>query len=428
MEEKAFGKAVSVDNDVSNLCGSPSIGSQNHREGFLFNLEKLDTNSIGNLGSSLVELLQYDDPSLVDSSFVRSTAMNKLLVWKGDILKTLEMTETEIDSLENELKSLKSVLGSTSPCPATSISLSVEDNANPFNKQGIVSNSVVRPASLQIDCGDLSVEKMPNCSRGLEEIHGNSKDEDIDSPGTATSKFVEPSAFVKSVSPSNMLKNGEIFGVLDTVHATSTEEKRTMPGSSFGEEVPGSSFGEEVAGTFTCGDGGMLLESKNDAPVSSDFSAYADGEKVLCDMILDANKELANEASEVFNKLLPRDHSNNGISGVANVFCCQNDSLIKEKFAKKKQFLRFKERVLTLKFKAFQHLWKEDLRLLSIRKYRARSQKKCELSLRTTYTGYQKHRSSIRSRFSSPGKKSLLPDLYFILFLFCLFRFDIIWL
>lgn len=402
VEEKAFGKAVSVDNDVSNLCGSPSIGSQNHREGFLFNLEKLDTNSIGNLGSSLVELLQYDDPSLVDSSFVRSTAMNKLLVWKGDILKTLEMTETEIDSLENELKSLKSVLGSTSPCPATSISLSVEDNANPFNKQGIVSNSVVQPASLQIDCGDLSVEKMPNCSRGLEEIHGNSKDEDIDSPGTATSKFVEPSAFVKSVSPSNMFKNGESFGVLDTVHTTSTEVKRTMPGSS---------FGEEVVGTFTCGDGGMLLESKNDAPVSSDFSAYADGEKMLCDMILDANKELANEASEVFNKLLPRDHSNNGISGVANVFCCQNDSLIKEKFAKKKQFLRFKERVLTLKFKAFQHLWKEDLRLLSIRKYRARSQKKCELSLRTTYTGYQKHRSSIRSRFSSPaaGNLSLVP-------------------
>ncbi|XP_006485885.1 uncharacterized protein LOC102608361 isoform X3 [Citrus sinensis] len=398
VEEKAFGKAVSVDNDVSNLCGSPSIVSQNHREGFLFNLEKLDTNSIGNLGSSLVELLQYDDPSSVDSSFVRSTAMNKLLVWKGDILKTLEMTETEIDSLENELKSLKSVLGSTSPCPVTSISLSVEDNANPFNKQGTVSNSIIRPAPLQIDCGDLSVERMPDCGHGLEEVHGNSKDEDIDSPGTATSKFVEPSSFVKPVSPSNMLKNGESFGVLDTVHSSNTEVKCTMPGSS---------FGEVVAGASTCGDGDMILESKNDALISSNFSAYADGENMLCDMILGANKELANEASEVLKKLLPRDHSNIDISGVANVFCCQNDSLVKEKFAKKKQLLRFKERVLTLKFKAFQHLWREDLRLLSIRKYRARSQKKCELSLRTTYTGYQKHRSSIRSRFSSPAAGNL---------------------
>ncbi|KAI8022050.1 Equilibrative nucleotide transporter 2 [Camellia lanceoleosa] len=42
------------------------------------------------------------------------------------------------------------------------------------------------------------------------------------------------------------------------------------------------------------------------------------------------------------------------------------------------------------------------MRLLSIRKYQAKSQKKLELCLRLPYNGYQKHQSSVHSRFSSP--------------------------
>ncbi|KAJ4720825.1 Nuclear receptor corepressor 1 [Melia azedarach] len=409
VEEKAFGKAANVDNDVSNLCGSPSIGSQNHSDELLFNLEKLDSDLLANLGSSLIELLQSDDPSMLDSSFVRATAVNKLLLWKGNLLKTLEMTESEIDSLENELKLLKSALGSTSPCPATSSSLSMDENANHFKEQGNLSNSVTRPAPLQIDsCGDASVEKMPGCGDVLEEIHTNVKDEDIDSPGTATSKFVEPLSSGKPVSPSDVLKNVESSGVVDAIQSTNIEVKCTVPGA----------FREEMTGVSACcEDGSILKENKNEQPGSNDYSVFANGENI-CDIIFGSNKESAEHASEVFNKLLPRDLHRIDISGVANVLCCQNDSLIKQKFVKRKQFLRFKERVLTLKFKAFQHLWKEDLRLLAIRKYRAKSQKKSESSLRTTYNGYQKHRSSIRSRFSSPaaGSLSLVPTMEIVNF------------
>ncbi|KAL4290507.1 hypothetical protein GQ457_14G023250 [Hibiscus cannabinus] len=95
VEEKSFGEAANIDNDISNLCGSPSIGSQNHLEGPAFNLEKLDINSIINMGSLLINL-----PCTVDSSFVLSTAISKLLLLKGDALKALEMTESEVDSLE----------------------------------------------------------------------------------------------------------------------------------------------------------------------------------------------------------------------------------------------------------------------------------------------------------------------------------------
>ncbi|PPD80176.1 hypothetical protein GOBAR_DD22900 [Gossypium barbadense] len=76
---------------------------------------------------------------------------------------------------------------------------------------------------------------------------------------------------------------------------------------------------------------------------------------------------------------------------------CQTDSSIRKRIAMQKQYLRFKERSLSLKFKAFHHAWNEDMRLLSVRKRHAKSQKKYEFSLCSTDGGYQKHCSSILS-------------------------------
>ncbi|GMY08737.1 isoform 2 of nuclear receptor corepressor 1 [Fagus crenata] len=385
VEDKSFGKAANIDNDISNLCVSPSPGSQNLLEGFPFNLEKLDTNAIANLGSSLIELLLPDDTISVYSSFERGTAINKLLIYKSEISKALEMTESEIDSLENELKLLKSEFGSGDPCPAASSSLPVDNSAKPCNEQDAVSSLIPRPAQLQVVySGDTVVEKMPLCNGALEEVHEAIKDDDMDSPGTATSKFVEPLSLVKAVSSIDKVEHGDSSGNLDAIQLQSrdVDVKCSVPGSGWGN---------------------------TGALVSNEVSLHTDGEGVLCDLIMASNRECANRASEAFKKLLPRDQCMTDIFQAANFSSYQDTSLIKEKFAMRKQFLRFKERVVTLKFKAFQHLWKEDMRLLSVRKHRPKS-KKFDLSLRTTHNGNQKHRSSIRSRFSSPaGNLSLVP-------------------
>ncbi|KAJ0654978.1 putative transcription factor MYB/SANT family [Helianthus annuus] len=68
----------------------------------------------------------------------------------------------------------------------------------------------------------------------------------------------------------------------------------------------------------------------------------------------------------------------------------------------RKRFLKFKERAITLKFKAFQYSWKESLRLLSVRSG-AKSQKKFESISRLGYIDSQKHRISNHSRSSTPG-------------------------
>ncbi|XWS75128.1 hypothetical protein CRYUN_Cryun01aG0058700 [Craigia yunnanensis] len=394
VKEKSFGKAANMDNDSSNLCGSPSLGSQNHLEGPSFNLEKLDINSIINMGSSLIDLLQSDDPSTVDFSFVSSTAINKLLIWKGDVLKALEMTEFEIDSLENELKLLKGDSGSRCQCPATSSFLPVEENGKACEEQEAVSGMIPRPAPLKIDpCGDALEEKLPLCNGVLEEVNADVKDGEIDSPGTATSKFVEPS-LEKAVSPSDIVKFHECSSNLGTIQMTTMEEVILATGSN-----------NEGTAAPISGEGSVLEEIANDSHVLESSNSDADGDDVIYDVILTTNKELANGASKVFNNLLPKDHYSIEISEIANVACWQTS--IREIIAMRKRYLRFKERVLMLKFKAFQHVWKEDLRSLSMRKYRAKSQK-FEFSLRSAHGGYQKHRSSTRSRVTSPAGNLIL--------------------
>ncbi|XP_059457621.1 uncharacterized protein LOC132187348 isoform X4 [Corylus avellana] len=386
VEEKSFGKAANIDNDINNLCVSPSSGSQNHLEGFPFNLEKLDMNLIANLGSQLIELLQSDDSSTVDSSFVRSTTINKLSICKSEVSKALEVTESEIDLLENELKLLKSQSESGDPCPAASSSLAVENNTKPC-KDDAVSNLTLRPTPLQVvSSGDAAVENTPLCNGALEEVHATIKDEDIDSPGTATSKFVEPPlTLVNAVSSPGKVEHGDSAGDFDAIQIQSQNMNLKC-------SVP-------------CSGG-----EKTGKPVFIDMSLHTGGEDILCNVILTTNRECADSASEVFSKLFPRDQHMTNISRAANFWSCQSASLVKEKFGMRKQFLRFKERVLMLKFKIFRHLWKEDMRLLSVRKHRPKSQKKFDLSLRATLGGIQKHRSSIRSRFSSPaGNLSLVP-------------------
>ena len=194
MEDKLYGKAVNSDNDVSNSNGILDPVPQNHLHSSSLNLEKLDFESLNSLGSSLIGLLQSDDLSSVDPGITSSAAINKLLIWKADISKVLEVTETEIDSLESELKSLKSESGNSYQCPAALGSSLVANNTKSCAEQVKGYDKVSRPEPLQVcSSADPDVE-MPPSTKALK-THENGKEEDIDSAGKATSKFVVSSFF-----------------------------------------------------------------------------------------------------------------------------------------------------------------------------------------------------------------------------------------
>ncbi|CAN4114242.1 unnamed protein product [Withania somnifera] len=409
LEDKQLVKATNIDQDVGNLCGSPSVVSQYYSEGSGFNLENWDLVQISNLNSSINELLQSEDPSSVDSGFMRSTAVNKLLVWKSDITKALEKTEAVIDSLETELKTLMSGPGSTQLVPSASCSPPKDCYANSHEDQGTTSNITSRPAPLLVDIpDDLIGEEEAN-------IHENEqtevKVEDIDSPGSATSKFVElPSekdvALVDAMKYGGMLISDDSTSRRLNVNMCSFSEEKAKSRSS---DVKLYSFNEEKArDTLACWESSQPTASYSHSASNQSLNC---GEDTLYNLILAANKDSACRAFEVFKNLLPAGNCSFDFSRAVRGSVLQIDPLVKERFAKRKQFQQFKEKIIALKFRVHQHLWKEDIRMLSVRKFRAKTQKKFELSLRPVQIGHQKHRSTVRSRFSTTvGNSSLVPS------------------
>ncbi|KAL2896604.1 Nuclear receptor corepressor 1 [Bienertia sinuspersici] len=326
LEDKAYGKTVDADGDASNFSVSsmpvPEIQpAQSH-----FSLEKLELKSISNLGSLLTELLQADDHS---------------------------------------------------HHPASSNSGPADFKDGPSN--GL--NIFPRPQPLEVvSSGDIILEDRLPCddARG---VHAENKDEDIDSPGTATSKFVEPPV-QKSVTPEICKNSSGQTGFIESTKST-TDNLATH-------------IDETNVGTCIQGHDRNVVQVDNSIAVGID------------------NLESANTAAEVLLKLLPSCDYSTEANRVSSL---PPDTSVRERFLKRKRFLKFKERVISLKYRAFHHLWKEDLRLLSLRSHRSKPQKKLELSSRALQTGSQKHRSSIRSRFASPaGSLSLVPTAEIINF------------
>lgn len=392
VEDKLYGKAVNSDNDVSNLNGSLDPGPQNHLQTFSLNLEKLDIDSLSSLGSSLIGLLQSDDLSSVDPVIASSAAMNKLLIWKADFSKVLEVTEAEIDLLESELKSLKSESGNSCPCPAAYGSSLVACNTKSCEEQVKGCDKVSRPEPLQVcSSADPDVEKMSPSTK-VHNIHESGKEEDIDSPGTATSNL-QP--LIKAVCSCVIGENGHCAGGCDAIQSASS---RCLLLCSTSKQASLSARG----GSSTA------MEVKDGMVAAHGASSCSRSEDILYNAIISSNKEYANTACDEIAQLLPNCCKVGNIGAIND--SCSSTGAVREKFAERKRLARIKERVITLKFKALHHQWKEDMRSLSVRKCRPKSHKKLEVGIRTTNSGFQKNRSSIRTRISYPGNNlSLVP-------------------
>ncbi|KAI3799741.1 hypothetical protein L1987_35042 [Smallanthus sonchifolius] len=319
VEEKASITATTVDDDTCN----PSVAlSQNHTHGLTFNLENFNLAEDFNLSSSLDELLQTDDTTAPGSGF----AMEKLQVWKADISRTIEITESEIDSLEHELKSL----------------ISDEDScAFP-----LASSSFLK------QCNAISTVNSRNISS-------------VAIPMVKVDPFLEEQR--------------------DSAVCLGIKSEKT-----------------ECSKDHVCRDG-RLVSAGSSCTVSVGSAVYYGREGKLYDSIFATNKVIANVTSDELSKLLPTTNLR------TDIVRSTNDSLIKKRIAMRKRFLKFKERVITHKFRGFQYSWKENLRMLSI-KSGSKSQNKFELSSRLGYIDSQKHRASSNSRSSTPaGCLSLVP-------------------
>ncbi|CAL9134961.1 unnamed protein product [Musa textilis] len=387
-EDKLCSRTVNDSDGMNQNSDLPGSTFLSFCEEISNNLDRLEVNPISSLDSLLADLFQSVDAFSGDSTFTRDSATNKLLKLKGSISNGLEKIECEIDLLEKELKSLNcdTKTGSyqssvklandsaSEPCIQPLSGLSDESNSS---KDQNVETIEVAFVEEHVPCGSL-VEH----DTVIKDIY-------IINPETLSSEF---HLAIEKLSESPLLIKDEKLKVA---------ELQQIVNSDCGERIMVAS----EDGNGNCGDGDC-----SSVHVSFD-EAMQGKDSNLITSIIDSNTNAAKCASKVFRTAFSTNPLLSDIWGLVNFTSCRkNDLKIKEKLATRKCQLRFKERVLALKFKALHHLWKEDLRLLSIKKVRTKSSKRFELRSRSSQNGSQKQRSSTRSRFASPvGNLTLVP-------------------
>lgn len=352
IDDKESIKAANVDQNTTNSC-SPDVTSQIYGGGPAFILENLQVMSVANLSSLINKYLNSSDPSSAETGYGRTTSMNKLLLCKLDILKALEVTESEIDSLETELKSLTAE----------------SDGCHPCEEYTAASGVTVVPAPLK--------------DRNLQ------KDEGIDSPGTITSKLAEALSHGEDTCTSKTTESAEGFVKLELDNATYLNETLLQSDSRNEDNV--------------CPIDGPISTISNCQNLDGVGNMQCDH---IYDSIMASNKESAYSAVEELNKLLPDKKIVFDNSTATSVSSSQRDPLtIKDRFLAKMLSVKFKEKAIALKLRVFQHFWKEG-RVVSVRKLGGKSHKMLDLSR----TGYKRNRSSIRSRNSYfAGSHQIVP-------------------
>ncbi|XP_042034939.1 uncharacterized protein LOC121781264 isoform X1 [Salvia splendens] len=332
LEEKSA-KEENLDCDATNVSCSPSIASPSHYAGSPINLQNLELESITNLSSLINELLQPNDPCSAENGDTQRMSMNKLLVWKVDVLKALEITESEIESLEMEMKS------------------SISHPAGPRTSVG---EQQSKPCELLDTASRYGVG------------HAVSKDVDMDSPGSATSKFVDVPAII-------------------------LPEKEELPEDSRNVDVdkPCNLDAKCLKNVFSSPESHGYISSN---VLTRNTSREDHGVGNIWGAILSSNRDAASRALEELNKLLPKQCCFDGSVDCFFSSMPRNSSAVKERFLKAKQFLQFKEKVLVLKFKVFQHFWKEG-QVVSIKTLRGKTRKKFDPSR----NGQKRHRSRVSS-------------------------------
>ncbi|KZV24273.1 hypothetical protein F511_01755 [Dorcoceras hygrometricum] len=373
IEEKETVNGAKVDHGTSNCSCSPSTVSQAPFDGPKFNVENLELSSLSRLSSLVCELLQSGDQSCVNTYYVGA---DKLFLWKSDISKALEMTECEIDSLETELKSFIPEPKTYCPPPNLSSLQPEEIRSKRLEEQETDSNFAFRLAPLQPVSSECMI--VENAPIGIESVeHERLNVDHTDNTGCASSKCVQVSTSLEDFYPQTSR------GLVNLDANISSNLVEEYPDNSL---CDGKNTGHADYSELTV------------TKICPDLSGTCDMLDIY-DSILLSNKDFANVASEALNKLLPSGNNILNFGMGSSVSCLQGDlAVIRKNFLRRKRFLSFKEKTLTLKYKLFQHFWLQG-RLVSVRKLRALSHKKPDL------IEHKKHRFS-RTRISAAAGNS----------------------
>ncbi|XP_042419968.1 uncharacterized protein LOC122008326 isoform X1 [Zingiber officinale] len=380
-EDKLCSRVGNNDNDDLHVSSFPSF-----YEEILASLDNLEVNPISSLDSLLVDLFQSEDAFGGDPNLMRHSATNKLSKLKSHVSNAFEKIENKIDLLEKELKAITC----DTKANAYQGSLKSEDDS----------------ASL---LSRRSLDDLSNESKDLKDQQVKCIEESLfdDHEHRPSSRLDEHNTVVKETVLSTLEKELPVCGMEKMVSTLSSNEVETWKASILSEMENSQGGGKPMVPS----EAESLSFMNNSVLISCGGMTQRKTESNLVNSIVDSNRNISKFSWEVFNTTFSNDLPGSDVWGFVNFTSCRKHELnVKEKLAVAKRQLKFRERVLTLKFRALHHLWREDLHLLSIKKLRTKSSKRTELSNRSFLNGSQKQRSSIRSQSALPaGNITLVP-------------------
>uniref|UniRef100_A0A0D9WCA2 SANT domain-containing protein n=1 Tax=Leersia perrieri TaxID=77586 RepID=A0A0D9WCA2_9ORYZ len=330
-------------------------------------LDQLEGDPIDSLAKVLSELVQHEDSCSGDSK--RLTNSSKLLLLKESISKELEKTELEIDSLEGELKSVNAEARKrTLRDPPATVTYAQDPSPSPVKEQGELTPSP--NISMEQDADVKVVDPMEVETAQAHNPKAVSSEESVACPEIA---------------------QGQVSAAADVVPCDASRK--------IGPAIDVDNEQHEVD---PCHDN--LNAMKEDGSIGLTTKPCSSHDANLFHQITAVNMNEAKDASELLFKHVPADQSHLDLLTLNHLSSREKDDLIiKRKHAILKNRQRFKEQILTFKFRVLRHLWKEDVRLLSVRKQRSKSHKRTDQSNRAAQSGSQRQRSSNRSRLSVPA-------------------------
>ncbi|KAF8666913.1 hypothetical protein HU200_053442 [Digitaria exilis] len=348
---------------------------------FSIKLDQLGGDPINSLANMLGDLLQHDDSCSGDSKGPTSTS--KLMLLKESISKEIEKTELEIYLLEGELKSANTETGTAVEGSPTGVTYA--ENISPSSGTSKVPGSVEVSGSSRVvkEPGELIVSpKLPVVQDADVKVADMME---IETTPVRNAKTVPSEE--SAVSPG--VAEGLACVTADLCPLKASEGARSQ-----------NDMDNDRLETSTCHVNVDSIKTK----VSDDHPVRQCSHNSLFGSITSVNNDIAKVMNESLFKSLPADTPRLDLLASSHLSSeKKSDHHISEILGVRKHRLRLKEQVLTLKFKAYRHLWKEDLRLLSAKKQRSKSNKRIDQSNRTSHVGSQRQRSSNRSRLAMPA-------------------------
>eukprot|EP01018_Ginkgo_biloba_P013655 Gb_00676 [translate_table: standard] len=384
--------------------------------------EQLDPNQFTPVNSTTIENLHTGDTCLGISDSKRPGAIGKLLPFKNDILQKLERTECDIDKYEKELKSMNSetevenchslrtnYLDANGDCLLEACMEAVDkglgDGSSNALHRDVQGSSVIHQLNdrfivppLDLESTEACLSHVPLEKQSIKCLQVSPEADHMQDVGSQQSEELalgnrSIECQVTRIEDSTAYVQPFRYKTSEELDSDDADVK--MDGEALESQLILAEESKFAACTQV--NGGVAVQSS--CVIDSANPAFS---------ILAANKELAREASEVFEKLLPT--SVPGTCGILSSGIIGSSGIAHERYREEmdakiidhRHFLNFKERALALKFRALKHLWKEGQFLLPTRKHRARAQRRTEISCRLN-GGNQKCRSSIQFGIASPA-------------------------